>query len=494
MDYINELAPWERKKEYYNNIQLGKDVKAQVESINKQTKVMLAANLASTNYIIASQERISEGIDEVAYGIERVEEGIYELKAAFEWGISEVIWQVEQNRKVLKTILEVLMAPLDTQAKELRRRAEEAYANGWHEDALCDFLESEKKNRYDFTVHISIGMIYFFHLKDKNKSLEYFNKAIRYATPKSAYHTSYALLYKALIKRDMGDIKDADESTSKAAELSPDFSEVIYQNAIYNALLNKTDIAMFMLKKAILLDKNYCLKDEKEEAFKSMEKELNRLLLDIKNEEKNKAKKNISTIKNELNVINTTVENENINEDIKNKINKGINRADMLINRDSYFDSLEVNNILFNEIKKDKNSYISFVISHFEKIIKTISHDKQSIIDDARIKKTRIIKRFADLGTTLGWILGFSGCLVTSFFSNGYLDTTPQDNVLMNLFFSIIFPIAAWVIIFYVIGGIFNSFARETSDNPPKEIYNLSQKEKYYLKILEALKSIKVIS
>ena len=58
------------------------------------------------------------------YGVERVEQGINELRAAFEWGISEVVWQIEQNRKYLRNILEVLMAPLDTRARERRRRAE----------------------------------------------------------------------------------------------------------------------------------------------------------------------------------------------------------------------------------------------------------------------------------------------------------------------------------------------------------------------------------
>ena len=115
--YSNGLAPWERKSAYYSVIQLGKDVKAQTKAVNKQTEEFVAAQMASTNAIISSQERISEGIDNVAYGIESVEEGIYGLKAAFEWGISEVVWQIEQNRHVLQGILAVLMAPLDTQAK-----------------------------------------------------------------------------------------------------------------------------------------------------------------------------------------------------------------------------------------------------------------------------------------------------------------------------------------------------------------------------------------
>jgi len=126
--YLNELAPWERKQEYYHTIQLGKDVKEQTNVLNKQTKAMITSQLASTNAIIASQDFIREGIDDLAYKIDGVKEGMLGLKAAFEYGISEVIWQIEQNRQVMTKILEVLTAPLDTQAKELRRRAEDAYA------------------------------------------------------------------------------------------------------------------------------------------------------------------------------------------------------------------------------------------------------------------------------------------------------------------------------------------------------------------------------
>lgn len=142
---FGDLTPVERKNKYYAAVQLGKDVKTQAELISHSTKELIATQIASTNAIIASQEFVREGIDNLSYGIAEVSEGIHGLKAAFEFGISEVVWQIEQNRAVLQNILNVLMAPLDTQAKELKRRAEDAYANGWFEEALEDFLESEKK-------------------------------------------------------------------------------------------------------------------------------------------------------------------------------------------------------------------------------------------------------------------------------------------------------------------------------------------------------------
>ena len=130
-----------------------------------QNQELISSQLRSANSILASQDRIREGIDATTFSINQVNEGIGGLKSAFEWGISEVVWQIEQNREYLKSILDRIIAPLDTQAKELRKRAEKAYLNGWYDDALEEFLKSEKKNKFDFFVHMNIGMIL---LPDKN--------------------------------------------------------------------------------------------------------------------------------------------------------------------------------------------------------------------------------------------------------------------------------------------------------------------------------------
>ena len=176
--YLNELAPWERKREYLNNIQLGKDVKAQTsilrDAINSQTR----AHLASASAIIVSQEKIANDIGNLAIGLDAIGQGIEGLQATFDLGISEVVWQIEQNREVLRNILEILMAPLDTQAKERKKRAEQAYANGWFEEAEEEFLESEKLNTAilgEFCLLLLIGV--------SVKSQEYFSRRFAPAPP-----------------------------------------------------------------------------------------------------------------------------------------------------------------------------------------------------------------------------------------------------------------------------------------------------------------------
>lgn len=415
--YSNGLAPWERKNAYYSVIQLGKDVKTQTKTLNKQTEVLIATQIASTSEIISSQERISEGIDNVAYGVERVEEGIYGLKAAFEWGISEVVWQIEQNRHVLQGILMVLMAPLDTQAKELRRRAEDAYTNGWFEDALEDFLESEKKNKYDFIVHISIGMIYLFQKIDKEKALEYFDKAIKYAKPKSPYHASYALLYKALIKRDFGLIEEAERYTAEAVELCPDFAEALYQNALYNALLNKPDKAIPLLRKAIEMDVNYCAKIDNENGFDKIRPYIDNLYVELRDVQKQKSTDENAFLTGKLDNFYALIDEikDQVSFEIQDEeITKSTKRIRELIGRNSYLDYLEANTLLsklsiliqkqYNEIKIQLEKLIQ---SHYA-YISNISTDSIQKASNAGEK----FKWIMILGGITSVFLGLRGCWV----------------------------------------------------------------------------------
>jgi tetratricopeptide (TPR) repeat protein len=405
--YLNELAPWERKNEYYHQIQLGKDVEKQSSLINQQTKAMVASQIASTNAIIASQDRIVDGLDNISVGIERVEQGVYELKAAFEWGISEVVWQIEQNREVLRNILEVLMAPLDTQAKERRKRAEEAYANGWIDDAEEEFLESERLNKFDFSIHISLGMIYLFAKIDKNKALSYFEKAIKYAGPKSAYHTSYALLHKALIKFDLGEIEHAEILTDEAISLTPEFTETLYQNAQYNAQLKNARKSIINLEKAIRLDKNYCLKANSDPLFDPIREHVNSLFEKIREEQKSKALKQLDQISNKHNKatpIIARLSNEGFPDASlfvieKKQIDSEIINLKKSIQRNSYFDFLDANNTIAPQAQKKQD----MMIEKLKKKVKAIIEDSKTKISSVQSEHKNKVQEY--LGKTGSMIL-----------------------------------------------------------------------------------------
>lgn len=467
--YLNELAPWERKNEYYNNIQLGKDVRTQTEVISRSTQAMVAAQMASTSAIIASQERSNEGVDNLAYGVKRVEQGIYGLQAAFEWGISEVVWQIEQNREELRSILEVLSAPLDTQAKELRKRAEEAYANGWFEDSLEDFFEYERKNRYDFSIHISVGMIYLFNKIDKEKALEYFDKAIKYATPKSKYHTSFALLHKALIKRDFGLLEEAEACAREAVELSPDFSEALYQCAQYNALLNRPDKSMELLTEAIMFDENYCEKACNDGAFDQFRLQLSNVFEDFRRTEGDIAHNKLAIVTKRIekldNLLNETKGLINVQD---GDLRKCMIRITELIKRNSYRDYIEANGL----IKKAQlviDNLRSDITGQLQQSIK--SHNAE--ISETRTKNVQKVSNAGNkfnwimiLGVIISVILGLRGCWVKGpgAMSRGVPSSFFGDNSLFGAFWALIWITALGIAISWGIYKAATSAAKSSAN------------------------------
>lgn len=348
----------------------------QLTSISKKSNIILTSQAYNTyqfSKVNNELKGMSSKIDAISgvltYGLEDIREGMYGLKAAFEWGISNVVWQLEQNRAEYKRILEVLQSPLDTKAKELRKRGEEAYLNEWTEDALQDFLESEQINRYDFFVHISLGMIYLFYKKDDEKALEYFDKAMKYAKPKSNYYTSYALLHKAYIKQKMGLTQESESLSQEAINLCPDFSEAYYQNAQYNTILNNIPKSIANLTKAIELDKNYCLKSDSDPVFERIKNDLVSLYEKLRNMQVERGKYAIKKLELSIGDINK----------ITNEIGKTstvpieeLQPAKELLNKNTYFEALDARSKIFEFFKnlkahmEDLHNYMKSEIEDLE--------------------------------------------------------------------------------------------------------------------------------
>ncbi|MFA7131989.1 MAG: hypothetical protein WC108_01675 [Bacteroidales bacterium] len=392
--YLNELAPWERKSEYYHSIQLGRDLNEQTKAIKSQSKAMIESQLSTANDIIASQDRIHEGIGLLYTGLENIELGIENLKSTFEWGISEILWQFEQNRTEMKNILNVLMEPLNYQAKERRKRAEEAFSNGWIEDAEFEFKESEKLNRYDFSIHISLGLIYLFHKINKKEALRYFENAIKYARPKSNYYTSFALLYKALIKFDIGDTIEAEKCSEEAIKISPDFTEAYYQNAQYNAQLHNYEKSILYLKHVITIQPLYCLKANNDPLFDSIRMYVNYMFNNHRISEGNKAKEKygelLTIYKKLYSFLNEYKVKDFINDQLFENLklqSKELKDMQKRIERNSYFDSYEINHT-YAPLLQDKQRNICTTIE--KDILRLIEQHKKGhavIVDNINSQK-----------------------------------------------------------------------------------------------------------
>jgi tetratricopeptide (TPR) repeat protein len=293
--------------------------------IQQEVSRIVYAQLESADRIVVSQERLNQGIDKVAYNIERVNEGIDSLRSAFEWGLGAIIWKLEQQTEILQKILEVLQAPLETEALELRRRAENAYNNGWIDEAIQDFLESEKKNIYDFTIHMSLGLIFFQHKNNPKAALEYFEKAVKYAKPKSSIYASYALLYIALIKYLQEKYNEAYNAALEAIRISPTYYEAYFQCARYCANLGNHNEAITHLSRAIDGDRYYCIKADAEKDFDPMKEQLHSFFKRLQNKAKSDA---LHEINNAEKLVKAAKSYSADYNKLKSKYNKSLDTSD----------------------------------------------------------------------------------------------------------------------------------------------------------------------
>ncbi|OGT96853.1 MAG: hypothetical protein A2X80_12770 [Geobacteraceae bacterium GWB2_52_12] len=411
----NSLTPWEVRNKYYQSIQLGADVRTQTEVISRQSQLLIESQVNTSNSIILSQDKVAKGILELGYGIDSVSQGMDKLGAAFEWGISEVVWQIEQNRELLADIIEILQAPLNTQAKERKKRAVDAYCNNWIDEAEEEFLESEKLNKFDFTIHISLGIIYLFKIKNKSKALEYFDKAIRYATPKSPYHASYALLHKGVIKYSDGLFNDAVQCTREAISLSPEFAEAHYQNSLYNAKIENFIESMKSLEKSILLDRKYCIKAVNDKEFCSINADIIKVIENLTQQnnlenvasfgELNIMKEGIEHIVKPVTKLSSLFEEYGLSNDFDN-INKAINSM-------AHFDSLDAKKMIVDAKSKMRKLIVNLekqMSDDSAKLNSSIETDKSKHETAIYVSSHRYRKLFTTAGGILGICVGFSSC------------------------------------------------------------------------------------
>ncbi len=362
--YIDKLAPWERRNAYYKDVALGKKKLGELKkNLKNQTEEMIKVQIASAGEIISSQDIREDAIQEIGYDMKSVGRGMGWLKAAFEWGISDVVWCIEKDTEDFRNVMMSIYKVPDRQMDELRYKADNAFAMDDMKGALETFTELETFIKDDFSTCISLGVIYLFHKIDKKKALIYFDRAIKYVRPYSAYYTSYALLYKALIKRDFGLIEEAEKCSSEAIKLSPGFTEAMYQNAQYNALLSRPEKAIPLLKKAIKDDIVYCLKIRGEQDFMQINSEIAELYEEIRSKKNEKVKEALEEEKKNVTFLNKAVKSiEKLGYDMPQKSSvelyeDGNNEIDILVQNNSIFDAHIAETLLSllnNKLKRKK--------------------------------------------------------------------------------------------------------------------------------------------
>ncbi len=372
----------------------------------QKVKDAVEVQIRQTNEIIASNEAIADAICEMdntlASGFNVLNSGLQELYFSIDYGLQEICDKLDLQNKTLEAIKEILEKPLDTQAKELRRRGEEAYLNGWIDEAESDLLMAEQKNYQDFIAHHILGNIYFYHKNNYQKALEYYQKAAKYASPQSKKYASNALLCVAMVYYKLGQLPEAYKSTKMAIESplpkrtsgaavfscqncgyqSPKWlgrcpncnswnsfiegkgsrkitmelpfedSRVLYHHARYSAKMGHMDEFIDCLTKSIINDSNYLITADRDEMLSDVKDEISKLAGNLRREKANA----VNNIKRKIDLARKEAEALGIN-DVTSLDNK-LAEVDELYSRNTYFDLLKAEQIALNAYKESLSEWI----------------------------------------------------------------------------------------------------------------------------------------
>ncbi|MBU1262968.1 hypothetical protein KKG61_08315, partial [bacterium] len=256
-------------------------------AISSNAEKIISANIASQEEIARVTQ---EGFNALVYSVDRVAEGVEYLRADFNFAMEKVLWKLEMQEEALNGVLkEIRLAEFEREARALRTRAEGSYINGWYDEALLDFLEAEKRNYQDFSVHFSIANIYLYHKIDLEKTLEYYLKSAKYATPKLKEHAAKSYLFAGwtcyLLRKD----NEAIDYTTKAIQLNPELSEAYYNKAKYLAGTAQPQLAIESLEKSVSFDRNYCIKAVDDPDFQKIQPNLQEFFQRLYDHAKQKA-------------------------------------------------------------------------------------------------------------------------------------------------------------------------------------------------------------
>ena len=182
------------------------------------------------------------------------------------------------------------------------------------------------------------------HEKNPEKAIEYYEKTVKYAIPESKYFASNAFLHLALVYSLKMDYQKAYEYSTKAKKLSPSMWFAYYEHARYCAKLGKENEVFDNLKTAFDYDIFFLLKAINEPDFINLKSDLSELTRIRKNMWEKRAKSEVYKLTQLLNDISSF--DIDYHDPKSESSFADIERAELLIKRDSIIDYFEAWNLI----------------------------------------------------------------------------------------------------------------------------------------------------
>lgn len=221
-------------------------------------------------------ESLGRGLGTVNANIESLGSGIDSLHADFNIALGDLIWQSQQQTQALSSIIDTLRAPVGTEAYEYRMRGQDSYKNGWYEEALSDLQKSAELNFRDFSVHRTIGNIFFYHHTPPRfeEAREAYEKAAKYSRPRDVKQAAEAHLFAAFACAGLGEWQAVAEHCKESTTLNSSLLEAHYTCAQALAQIGDLPGCWQRLSVSIIGDPRYFLQAERDSLFNPLRSEI----------------------------------------------------------------------------------------------------------------------------------------------------------------------------------------------------------------------------
>lgn len=387
-------------------------VRTGIDAQLKKTDEVIVSNEAIADVISELNNSLSEVQGTLASGFSMIATGLQEVYFAIDDGFREVCYKLDLQNEALTAIKKILERPLDTQAKELRKRAEFAYLNGWIDEAEVDLLESIKKNYQDFIALHILGNINY-HKKNYWKALEYYQKAAKYAAPQSKKGACKALLYSAEVYKELGKVEDAYQSTRLAMDMLPDDTHNLFNHAAYASMMRYTDKSIDHLRKAAIKDPTCLIAADSDERFSHVKQEKEQLKRDLRDRQREAVEhlmQKINSLKRDFESAKRVADDVGITDftvfvkDLAS-LDDNIAEINKLYMRDSYFDLLKAEQVTRDAYDRSLKDY--------EKHVKEWMNRGSISLDNLKAKVNEIEnKKYCGWGFFITVIVGILAYII----------------------------------------------------------------------------------
>lgn len=209
--------------------------------------------------------------------------------ASTDYQVQEMVWAIDDIRQamvsqyedIIKALKDSQIPPLEAEVRERLARAKDNEKHGLYEEALEDLKLAEEKNPYDFGIHLWLGSLYLQHMEDANAAITHYEKAVRYATPRSEVMAARAWSGVALGRETLGDLQGAYDASQEAVRLDPNSAAILYEHSAHCAQVMEAQEALTYLEQAIRRSPVYWDAAESDERFDALGDAVPRLLNEL---------------------------------------------------------------------------------------------------------------------------------------------------------------------------------------------------------------------